>query len=57
MIPASAGKLLDQMGIPVKERTFAGLANRESYQTLAQSDFRLDLPKPIFPRLDASLDS
>jgi methionyl-tRNA synthetase len=57
VIPASAGKLLDQMGIPSEERTFAALAKRESYETLAKSGFRLDPPKPIFPRLDASLES
>jgi methionyl-tRNA synthetase len=57
VIPASAGKLLDQMGIPSAERTFAALARRESYETLARSGFKLDLPKPIFPRLDASLES
>jgi methionyl-tRNA synthetase len=56
VIPASAGRLLDQMGIAAEDRTFAALANRESYEALAKSGFKLELPKPIFPRLDASLD-
>ncbi len=56
VIPASAGRLLDQMGIAAEDRTFAAVANRESYEALAKSGFKLELPKPIFPRLDASLD-
>ena len=53
VIPASATELLDQMGIPAEERSFAALADRESYARLAASGFKLDLPKPIFPRLEA----
>jgi methionyl-tRNA synthetase len=56
VIPASAGRLLDQMGIPAEDRTFAALAHRESYEALAKSGFKLEPPKPIFPRLDASLE-
>jgi methionyl-tRNA synthetase len=52
IIPGSAGRLLDQMGISKDERTIAALADSESYGRLASSGFRLDLPKPIFPRLD-----
>ncbi len=52
IIPGSAGRLLDQMGISEDERTIAALADPESYGRLASSGFRLDLPKPIFPRLD-----
>ncbi|HEV2079311.1 MAG TPA: methionine--tRNA ligase, partial [Allosphingosinicella sp.] len=52
IIPASAGKLLDQMGIPAEERSFAALEDEESYGRLAASGFKLALPTPIFPRLD-----
>jgi methionyl-tRNA synthetase len=54
VIPAAAGRLLDQMGIGAEERSFASLADSESYARLAGSGFKLETPKPIFPRLDAS---
>jgi methionyl-tRNA synthetase len=52
VIPASAAKLLDQMGIPQSERSFAALADTSRYERLAKSGFRLEPPKPIFPRLE-----
>ena len=52
VIPGSAAKLLDQMGIPEGERTYAALGDRESYHRLAASGFKLEPPKPIFPRLE-----
>ena len=52
VIPAAAGKLLDQMGIPLEERSFAALAGDERHARLAASGFKLQLPKPIFPRLE-----
>jgi methionyl-tRNA synthetase len=52
IIPSSAAKLLDQMGIPADERTFAALSDQGAYARLATSGFRLELPKPIFPRLE-----
>ncbi len=52
IIPSSAAKLLDQMGIPADERTFAALADLGSYERLAASGFTLEAPKPIFPRLE-----
>jgi methionyl-tRNA synthetase len=57
VIPSSAGKLLDQMGISEEERGFAALSDCESYARLAASGFRLELPKPIFPRLDMSAEA
>ena len=52
VIPASAGKLLDQMGMPAEERTYAALEDEGSYQRLAASGFNLAPPAPIFPRLE-----
>jgi methionyl-tRNA synthetase len=52
VIPTAAGKLLDQMGIPAEERSFGALADPGSYVRLASSGFKLELPKPIFPRLE-----
>ena len=56
VIPAGAGKLLDQMGTPAEERTVASLADRGSYERLRASGFKLEPPKPIFPRLELPAD-
>ena len=56
VIPASAGRLLDQMGIKEEGRSFAALGEADSYARLAASGFKLEMPKPIFPRLDMSAD-
>ena len=57
VIPASAARLLDQMGVPATERTQAALADEGRYERLAASDFRLALPTAIFPRLEAPAES
>ena len=57
VIPASAGRLLDQMGVAADERSFAALGDREAYRLLAGSDFRLAAPTPIFPRIDMPADA
>ncbi len=51
IIPESANKLLDQMGIPSTARSFSG-AVTHWYSQLAESDFRLAAPAPLFPRLE-----
>ena len=52
IIPASAAKLLDAMGVPAGERDYAALADEARYERLAASGFVLTQPSPIFPRLD-----
>jgi methionyl-tRNA synthetase len=52
VIPGSAARLLDQMGVPADERTYAALADTERYARLAASGFTLQPPTPLFPRLD-----
>jgi methionyl-tRNA synthetase len=56
IIPASAAKLLDQMGIAEDQRTYATIAARDWYRGLAASGFTLLPPKPLFPRLELSED-
>jgi methionyl-tRNA synthetase len=51
VIPASADKLLDSMGIDPQLRTFEAILSHW-YSPLAESGFRLDAPKPLFPRLE-----
>ena len=52
IIPASAAKLLDQMGIKADERGFAALEDGAWYDRLRASGFRLAQPTPLFPRLE-----
>lgn len=51
VIPASSARLLDTMGIPAGNRSYAGIRERW-YSSLAESDFRIEAPKPLFPRLE-----
>lgn len=57
IIPASAARLLDAMGVPDGERDFAALGREGRHEALAASGFRLALPTPIFPRLEAPADA
>ena len=55
IIPASAGKLLDAMGIPDVNRSYRGIGEHW-YSPLAESDFRLSSPMPLFPRLELAAE-
>ena len=57
VIPASAAKLLDQMGVPAGERDDDALRDPSRYERLAGSGFKLAPPTPIFPRLDLPADA
>jgi len=52
VVPTSADRLLDQMGIPAEARDFAALEDTSWIAELVNSGFRLDKPEGIFPRLD-----
>jgi methionyl-tRNA synthetase len=52
VIPESAGNLLDQMGVPESERDHEALEDGDRYARLVRSGFKLEAPKPIFPRLE-----
>ncbi len=51
VIPEKAGALLDMMGIPAQNRTPSGIGEHW-YSPLAEGDFRLTPPTPLFPRLE-----
>ena len=51
IIPASAAKLLQRMGIALELRTFDGIASHW-YSPLAESGFQLEQPQGLFPRLE-----
>jgi methionyl-tRNA synthetase len=52
VIPASADRLLDQMGVEVDARDFAALADDGWMAALIASGFALDKPEGVFPRLE-----
>ncbi len=51
VIPSSATKLLDQMGVPADIRNFAQIGSHW-YSPLAESDYRISQPVGLFPRLE-----
>jgi methionyl-tRNA synthetase len=51
VIPGSADRLLDSMGVKPELRTFDGILSHW-YSPLAESDFRLAAPTPLFPRIE-----
>jgi methionyl-tRNA synthetase len=55
IIPASADKLLDAMGVAMDLRGFEAILGHW-YSPLAESDFRLEQPTPLFPRLELPED-
>ncbi|WP_164114638.1 methionine--tRNA ligase [Sphingorhabdus sp. Alg239-R122] len=52
VIPNSAGKLLDQMGVAADARSFADVQDSDWLQQLADNGFTLEKPAPLFPRLE-----
>lgn len=52
IIPASAGKLLEQLGIGGNDRDFAAITNDDYYAELIGQGFCISAPTPIFPRLE-----
>lgn len=52
VVPTSADKLLDQMGIAQDGRDFASLADPDWFARHSTSGFVLTQPVPIFPRLE-----
>ncbi len=51
VIPGSADKLLDAMGIAADLRSYEAIGSHW-YSPLAESNFRLAAPTPLFPRLE-----
>ena len=52
VVPASADKLLDQLGIAADARDFAALDNAEWFEQLVASGFTVAQPVGVFPRLE-----
>jgi methionyl-tRNA synthetase len=52
IVPGSADRLLDQLGIGADARNFAALADESWFSRLAASGFTLSQPVGVFPRLE-----
>jgi methionyl-tRNA synthetase len=52
VVPEKAAALLDQLGIPEDERSYAELADTAWFNRLVASGFTVAPPTPIFPRLE-----
>ncbi|WP_374417966.1 methionine--tRNA ligase [Novosphingobium arvoryzae] len=52
VVPASADKLLDQLGIAADARDFAALGNAQWFEQLVASGFTVAQPVGVFPRLE-----
>ncbi len=52
VVPEKAAALLDQLGIPAEERSYASLDDKDWFERLVQTGFVLEKPSPAFPRLE-----
>jgi len=57
VVPDAMAGLLDQIGVPENERSYAALTDGDWYQRLAASGFRLAQPTPVFPRLELDAET
>ncbi|MBO9575294.1 MAG: methionine--tRNA ligase [Sphingobium sp.] len=55
VIPSSAAKLLDHMGVPQSARSYEGLADNW-YAGLQAAGFTVAPPTPLFPRLELPIE-
>jgi methionyl-tRNA synthetase len=56
VVPAKAAALLDQLGIPADERSYAALSDTDWFNRLVASGFTVAPPTPLFPRLELPAD-
>ena len=56
VVPASADRLLDQIGIAEAARDFAALGDPDWFETLVASGFTLAQPVGVFPRLELPVE-
>ncbi|MCK0128359.1 methionine--tRNA ligase [Erythrobacter sp. F6033] len=54
VVPEKAAGLLDQLGVPQAERSYAALSDLTWYKRLVESGFVVAKPTPVFPRLEMS---
>jgi methionyl-tRNA synthetase len=52
IVPDSADRLLDQLGISADERDYSALDDADWFERLVRSGFTVDQPVGVFPRLE-----
>jgi methionyl-tRNA synthetase len=57
VVPTTAHAVLDQLGIPKENRSFAALADSEWYAARVAMGVRISAPVAAFPRLDLPLQA
>ena len=57
IVPESADRLLDQLGVGADARDFAAMANSKWFGDLVASDFTVSQPVGMFPRLELPAES
>jgi len=57
VVPAGAARLLDQLGVPSEERTYAAFADSGRFARRSASGEPIAPPAPIFPRLELPLQA
>ncbi len=57
VVPTKATALLDQLGIPADERSYAALSDTAWFTRLVASGFTVAPPTPLFPRLELPTDA
>lgn len=56
VVPSSADRLLDQMGVPQEARNYAALEDPDWFANLVATGFRVAQPVGVFPRLEIAAD-
>ncbi|MES2303128.1 MAG: methionine--tRNA ligase, partial [Pseudomonadota bacterium] len=56
VVPASANKVLDQLGVPADQRGIASLTDADWYMARVATGEKLGAPLPAFPRLEMPED-
>lgn len=56
VVPEKSAALLDQLGIPADDRTYAALSDTEWFGRLVASGFTVAPPTPLFPRLELPVE-
>jgi methionyl-tRNA synthetase len=57
VVPSTANAVLDQLGIPPEDRTFAALAHPDWYDARVATGIPIAAPVAAFPRLDLPLEA
>ena len=52
VVPNGAARVLDQLGINREDRSITAIGQDEWFEQIAQKNYRIEKPEPVFPRLE-----